>query len=244
MEKVLFFIVVFMAFFLGCEPKKVGPEVPTTTTLREVLTTTTTQVPVEVKQYPKLSWNSDKNPERQKWTEFLVEHLSQNFDAFDKAKDWKRFCPKYESLKKGDKILVQAETMVWIMWFESAWKPTSRMQESQKVFKTPDPITGQPVASEGLFQLSYQDVRSYPFCNEFDWSKDKGLAKSDPNKTIFDPIKNMRCGLKIMEGQITKRGQVILQSTKGLYWAVIYEGGKYQQIPGIISRVRKAMNCK
>jgi hypothetical protein len=61
-----------------------------------------------------------------------------------------------------------------------------------------DPVTGKQVASEGLLQLSYQDVPNYgsvlkyPLC-KIQWSKDKSLSVTDPKKTILDPYINLEC---------------------------------------------------
>jgi hypothetical protein len=242
MHVILFIPVLILTFFLGCshevEKRVAAPvtDVPSTTTTDTTTTTT-------VKKTARLSW--ENSPNRAEWTRFVLNEIeSHHFPKLDKATDATRFCSNYKTMASDEKIRMWGEVVAWIAFYESAWKPTTRMVESQKVFKKPDPVTGQPVASEGLMQLSYQDVRSYPFCNQFDWSKDKHLSKDDPKKTIFDPLKNLDCAMKILAQQVERRGQVILQSTKGLYWAVLYEGGKYDKTKQVISNVKKAMGCK
>jgi hypothetical protein len=62
-------------------------------------------------------------------------------------------------------------------------------------------------------------VQAYPFCNEFDWSVDRYLSVSDPKKTIFDPYKNLKCGIRILN-QIVGNKKLISFSS-GHYWAVL-----------------------
>lgn len=130
------------------------------------------------------------------------------------------------------------EVISQIALYESAWKPTSRMQETTM---GTDPVTGKPVWSEGLLQLSYQDIQWAPYC-EFDWKKDKLLSPTSPQKTILDPIKNLECGVRILAAQIRTKGTVILN--KGVYWAVLKEGGKYQKIAQITGATKKMKFCE
>lgn len=91
-----------------------------------------------------------------------------------------------------------------------------------------DPVTGRQVASEGLLQLSYQDVQWAPYC-EFDWSVDKKYSDTDARKSIFDPEKITEdCGIQILDRQVAKKSNIALSS--GVYWAVLKIGGKYRGI--------------
>ncbi len=104
-----------------------------------------------------------------------------------------------------------------------------------------DPVTGKAVYSEGLLQLSYQDIEWAPWC-KFNWSKDKNLSATDPRKTILDPYLNLDCGVGIMAQQIKKKGDIVVSS--GVYWAVIKSGGKYQHVSEIQSTVKSLSLCK
>ena len=129
-------------------------------------------------------------------------------------------------------------------YFESGWKPTSRMTETTMGI---DPVTGKQVESEGLLQLSYQDVPNYgsvlkfPAC-KIDWQKDKSLSAIDPKKTILDLYINLECGLRILGSQIKKKGSAILSS--GVYWSVLKEGGKYSKVESIIDMITKTGLCR
>lgn len=199
--------------------------------------------PIDV-HYGALSWEKN-HPERKPWSDFVFGLVAgELFDSFDSAKDAAKICPRYAELTKAQKVLVWGELISAMAYYESGWKPTSRMTETTM---GTDPVTGRQVESEGLLQLSYQDVPNYglvlkyPAC-KIDWQKDKNLVATDPRKTILDPLINLECGLRILGNQIRKKGSVILST--GVYWAVIREGGKYSKISQIIEMVSKTGVCK
>lgn len=185
----------------------------------------------------KLSWES--KPERSAWSSALFVAIKNEFGQLEQAKDVSTFCPKFSTLNVQDQQIAYAELIVAMAFYESGWNKTSRYNEKTMGI---DPITKKPVYSEGLLQLSYQDVQWAKYC-EFDWSKDKNLNETDPNKTIFDPSKNLTCGVKILANQIKKHGEIFI--SKGVYWAVIKEGGRYEKIAEIKNKVLTAFpKCK
>ena len=185
-----------------------------------------------------LPWENG-TPERRAWSVFVQELIGgELYSVFDNAEDARRFCPNYNKLDKESRVLVWSNLIAWVAKYESGWDPTSGMTETTMGL---DPVTGKQVRSEGLLQLSYQDVTGWPFC-KFDWSKDKGLALRDPRKTILDPYKNLDCGIRFLAQQIRKRGTVIL--TSNVYWSVLKEGGKYSEVENIVKRTRTSVpNC-
>ncbi|MFI5342862.1 MAG: hypothetical protein ACHQUC_01440 [Chlamydiales bacterium] len=229
-------VVVTYLTMVGCavQPVKVVPTAPPP------------EVNLTVRSYPTFSW--DKDPSRVPWGHFLYDKISDELmPSFDKALDAGRFCPKYASLIQDQRAQMWVEMFIGMMLYESSWKPTSRMVETTMSI---DPVTGHQVASEGLLQLSYQDVPNYaesliPGFKQkcgIDWSKDSGLATTDPRKTIFDPYINMTCGSLIMANQIDRKGYVILSS--GVYWAVLRDGGKYRMIKEITDRTKALSFCQ
>lgn len=203
-----------------------------------------TTTPAPVVEYAALSWEKS-HPDRKVWSLDVFLLIGEElFDEFDSSKDAKRICPKYDSLQRIQKISMWGEFISAVAYYESAWDPNSRMVETTM---GTDPVTGKQVASEGLLQLSYQDVPNYgsvlkyPAC-KIEWQKDKGLKITDEIKTIFDPSINLECGLRIMANQIRKKGYVILSS--GVYWAVLKDGGKYSKVDSIIKMVRKIGFCE
>lgn len=147
--------------------------------------------------------------------------------------DMKQFCPNYNSLSVPQKVHFWAFLVSAVTRYECYYNPAVRYVEPNM---GNDPITGQPIASEGLLQLSYQDVLRHPYCNEFDWNLDKNLDVLDPKKTIFDPIKNLRCGIQILNTQIKKHN--LIGTDTGGYWAVLIPKNKHTKIPKIIGHIK------
>lgn len=225
----------FLLFSSGCSS--------TPSTSPEVGVTNPTPVKSDP-SYGALSWEKNR-AERKPWSEFVFALISEElFSSLDAAKDTKRICPRYAELTKAQKVFVWGELISAMAYYESGWSPTSRMTETTM---GTDPVTGKQVASEGLLQLSYQDVPNYgavlkyPLC-KIDWQKDKALAVADPKKTILDPFINLECGLRILANQVSKKGSVILSS--GVYWAVIKDGGKYSKVDAILEMVAKTGFCR
>ncbi|WP_374079247.1 hypothetical protein [Bdellovibrio bacteriovorus] len=204
-------------------------------------TTTPTPAPEPEPSYKMvpLAWESTKYPERTLWSQHLQKIILNEWSSLlPGANDITNFCPRYNSLDNNERANVWAQLFVAIAKYESAYSPTSRMHETTM---GTDPVTRQPVYSEGLLQLSYQDIQWAPWC-KFDWSKDKNLSGSDPRKTILDPYLNLDCGVGIMAKQIKSKGSIVVSS--GVYWAVIKSGGRYQQISNIQGIVRSLSLCK
>ncbi|MBX3016486.1 MAG: hypothetical protein KF767_01250 [Bdellovibrionaceae bacterium] len=188
--------------------------------------------------YEPLSWESARSDSKP-WSTYAFKVIREEaYDSLNKAIDADVFCPNYHNLSKDQRINFWGALISGITKFESGYNPTTRYHESTM---GTDPITKQPVYSEGLLQLSYQDVQWAKYC-EFDWSKDKNLKSTDPKKTIFDPYKNLRCGIKILAAQVNRTKEILL--TSGVYWAVIREGGRYEKIDEIAVITKKLTFCK
>lgn len=189
------------------------------------------------KAYP-LAWES-KHADGKNWTEFLFDLIQQQApDLVQGADDITLFCPRYFQLNTNERINFWGLLVSGIVKYESGFDPTSRMHETTM---GTDPVTGKPVYSEGLMQLSYQDVRNYAFCDQFDWNTDKHLDPDDPKKTILDPYKNLNCGVKILAQQIRNRNRITV--SKGVYWAVIRTDGRYNKIAEISALTKKMPGC-
>lgn len=186
-------------------------------------------------QYQALAWESSSHPERKGWSTYAIQIADEELDNLDQVQDAGTFCPKYDSLSRQQKTNFWAQLVAGMSYYESGWNPLSRYKETTM---GTDPITGQPVYSEGLLQLSYQDIRGYSFC-EFEWSKDKYLSATDPKKTILDPYKNLHCGIKILASQLARKKNIVLSS--GLYWAVLRKGNS--TVPKIATITKKLTFC-
>jgi hypothetical protein len=182
-----------------------------------------------------LAWETAAKPERKNWSEFTLKIVSEEFAKLDQVNDASLFCPQYSKLSKDEKINFWGMLIAEMALHESSWDPTSRMKEGSQ---GTDWVTGQPVYSEGLLQLSYQDISWAPYC-EFDWNHDKNLSPRDPKKTILDPKKNLRCGIKILADQVASKKEIALKSD--VYWAVLREGGEYSKIKEISADIKKRL---
>lgn len=187
-----------------------------------------------------LSW--DNNPIRKEWSSYLSQSIDAQFKYLDKAEDISDFCPNYSVLNKEEKIKVWSELFIAMAYYESNWIPTMRYREDSLGI---DSVTGQQVYSEGLLQLSYQDVKNIPWIKAngclIDWKKDKDLNPLLNTKTIFNPEINLNCGVLIMANQIKSRRNILL--TSGAYWSVIKINSNNSKIYQITERLSKLKIC-
>ena len=183
-----------------------------------------------------LAWESTSHPERKSWSYYAYKVVDQQFAKLDQATDATRFCPNYHALTRNQKINFWGDLFSGIAYYESGWSPVDRMREAMGT----DSITHLPVYSEGLLQLSYQDIRWAPYC-PFDWSQDRALSSSSPEKTILNPYKNLYCGIRILADQVASRKAIALNS--GVYWSTLQIGGTYSQIAGISKMTKRLTFC-
>lgn len=187
---------------------------------------------------PSPAWEKSR-ADAKDWSLFVAKFVRKSAPRLLQGpSDITDLCPNYQRLNERNRAAFWAHFISAVAFYESGWKPTMRFHE--KNLGT-DPITQLPVYSEGLLQLSYQDVRPYPFCNEFDWARDRRLSPNDASKTIFHPYKNLRCGLLIMNRQVERRDRILLE--KGVYWSVLKIGGRNSKIPQIQATTRKLQIC-
>lgn len=186
----------------------------------------------------KASWEKSV-ASRSAWTQIVRDVVNTKSPALLRGPgDVADFCPMYDRLGTQDRLNFWAEFFSSVARYESGWSPTSRMIETTM---GTDPYTGRQVASEGLLQLSYQDVQWAPYC-EFDWSVDKKYADNDARKSIFDPKKNLTCGIQILDRQVAKKGNIALST--GVYWAVLKINGKYSKLKEIKASTNALSFCK
>lgn len=182
---------------------------------------------------PALAWE-EGHPERKAWSQHIFAEISGRWaqDFMGGASDVESYCPRYRQLNNSGRALFWSHLVAAMSYFESGYVPTVRYHESTM---GKDPVTGQPVYSEGLLQMSYSDTTWAPFC-EFDWSVDKHLSPTDPRKTILTPERNLSCGIGILAGQIRRRGRITLPIGGGAYWSVLSPAGKAYQIMKMTSQ--------
>lgn len=179
--------------------------------------------PTESKPYPAQGWDARYDD--------LIKKELEDKSIMDSVPSRMNFCPKWAGLSKDARV---REFSLWlraITVFESGIKLNSRMVETTM---GTDPITGMQVASEGLFQLSYQDAKNYEGCKGIDFKKDKGLDAKDLKRTIFIPEVQFKCTIYIMDRIMSKRTteNAIGDGSYGLgrYWSVVRTNKKADAI--------------
>jgi len=173
---------------------------------------------------PTLSWENTNtlHPERKSWSIALNKYILEKFDSLDKAKDLYRFCPKYNTLNKDQKVKCISELFIAISYHESGYNP----KVSEQDVGIEDDIR---TWSQGLFSMSLMDQESY------------NIPLGFKGNDLLDPVKNIQLAVYIMSRQIDKCDLFIAPSRKYLYWVVLYESSlnRYDQTSDIIKRVQK-----
>lgn len=226
MQKISLILALTAIFFLfGCENAKFkldlndGTPTPVEATASPTPKPSATPSPSAPASSIALSW--DTTDERKAWSKELLSLAEKYKPSFANAKDRADFCPKFAELTPARQTAAFAEFLLGIIYFESSYIPTKWYTETAMGM---DSVTKKQIVSEGFFQLSYQDVKGYPYC-EFDYSKDKGLGMSDPKKTILDPYKNLRCGVRIFNHLATQNVAISQQAFDAVKGKTVYKGG-------------------
>jgi hypothetical protein len=191
---------------------------------------------------PNAKW-SDYAEDFSQYAAFVIDHEGPNLLASTaQMADSYAMCPKYASLSREQKINFWVVFVSEVTRYESGFDPTSRYFESTFGYK--DSVTGENVYSEGLLQLSYQDGSSYKKeCGVvFDWPSDKLLSRTDPKKTILNPLRNLYCGIRIMDSTMRSKKKLLFDS--GNYWATLKPGGSYGKVTTILSHLAKIPFCR
>lgn len=183
----------------------------------------------EGQQRKSLAWETQV-PNSQYWTGITMAAVQKYWQTLDSAQDMDMFCPQYSKLDMDTRQWAWGELFAGIAYYESGWNPKSQYTERQLGI---DQITGRPLVSEGLLQLSYTDKRWATWC-EFDWERDKN--EQTYNLTILNPKNNLECGIGIMANQIRKNKNITME--KKVYWSTLKLDGQRTKIKEIAKMVQ------
>ncbi len=188
---------------------------------------------------PSLAWEN-ASKETRPWSLHIFQTLWENDSELlsQNPEDASEFCPTYGSLAKLQRLEFWAHLITAITKFESSYRPQLRYLETTLGL---DSITGEPVVSEGLLQLSYQDSKIYKNC-QFVWNQDRELARDDPRKSILNPLINLTCGISILNAQIKNKGRISL--SQGAYWSVLKIGHANSRLAEIKSSLAATSVCQ
>ncbi len=189
--------------------------------------------------FTKLAWE-DRDPGYREWSLFLFRHIHEEAKALVASlpEDAHLFCPRYAHLNRDERIQFWAILVGALARYESNYVPSARYVEPGMGI---DRVTGLPIVSEGLLQMSYQDSLFHPFCH-FSWVQDQNLAPTDPRKTIFGVEANLQCGVGILQKQILRSHRIAVD--RGAYWAVLKSNNSRNRITRIRQITKTLAACE
>jgi hypothetical protein len=158
-----------------------------------------------------LSW--DTVEERKAWSAELLAAAALHKAELDRGNP-DLFIPGYLQLTPEQQLKFWAELVIGVAKFESSWKP-------HVIFHEPPPLG---IDSVGLLQLSYEDQSAYGL---------EPLSRSQ--KSLENPLVNLRCGVKIMARLVARdavvaRGKGKQSRGAARYWSVLREGHHVEEI--------------
>lgn len=176
-------------------------------------------ISVFIKEQPIL--NVPNQGWHESWTPALTALIQDKFEILKSAKDITTIRPDFNSLSKENQIKVLVEFIKALCYFESGYNSESSSVDVG--------IKGnKDTYSVGLMQMSVVDQQNYGL--RFGYTFDD-LLKAVPNLTL---------GIAILAKQVQKYGKILIQlGEKGVYWAVLHPGGKYDRSVSIIKRVQE-----
>lgn len=182
-------------------------------------------------------------PEAKKWTKWVngfIRNEASYLLGQNSADDVDGFCPKYRKLNDEQRVKFWTQLVAALTYKESNWTPTVRYPEKGLGI---DPVTKKYVYSEGLMQLSYQDVKNYKehFDCKFNYNVDKAYKTNDPRRTILSPYSNLRCGVLILNHLVKNNRKIVLEKP---YWSVLGANHKNSKVSWIKRRTQSLSFCK
>ncbi len=102
-----------------------------------------------------------------------------------------------------------------------------------------DPVTRKPIISEGLLQLSYADMSSYPDAQglscRFDWEGDRKAFMKDlragkgtrswrsghPERSLLNPYTQLTCGIHVLNTLVQRFPDDGFRAAAGKYWSTM-----------------------
>ncbi len=165
------------------------------------------------------SWNPQ-------WDLEVEKALPADLLSAEAARAVHSYCPNFAAESEEDKRSFWAYVFQALAGAEAGLEPTTSVHHTQAAVAKIDTVTGHSIRQQGLLQLTYQDAERYG-C-DFDWEHDKELGLKDADRTILQPEKNLKCGVKIMENQIIKQKKPLI--VRSSYWSTLQPGTKSYRV--------------
>jgi hypothetical protein len=158
-------------------------------------------------EYPAL-WDG-KHPDALTWTRATVTAIERyGQDMLNAApSDIQSYCPRFKNLRKEEKLAFWVHMISAIAQKESGFDPAKSYEETFANSK------GEKVMSRGLLQLSLESANNANYGCRFKTEKE-----------LEDPIKNLVCGVKILNHWIKLEPVISRNADKDWYGASKYWG--------------------
>lgn len=162
-----------------------------------------------------LPWDS-YNP-KGTWGYALEQALDQPYNSFlldAPPSDMKDFCPKYSSLDKAHKVHFWQALVTQVSDLESSFLPYCASDEGKY---NPN---AKGVISSGLVQISILSIKAACY-------QSRGCTEIRSQDDLFDPAKNLHCGLGVMSCLVTRGSCLSCQDSAGAwtgiaaYWSTL-----------------------
>lgn len=154
------------------------------------------------------------------------------------------FCPRWAAMPADARLQFYADLLYAISGPESGRDRRMMFNETGILDKATrrqliDPVTRRPILSEGLLQLSYADMRSYPQSDglgcHFDWDADRSAFLSDlqasagartfhslhPTRSLLNPYAQLTCGVHVLNTLARRFPQEGFRTAAGRYWSTM-----------------------
>lgn len=159
------------------------------------------------------------HPERKTWSDFLYKEISKNYQTFLGASDLTTIIPEPSRYSQRQIVTLIAELFCGIALYESTWDPTCASTDVNGSDQPKD-------EASGLFQMNEADQNSFHTGTHYDF------------RELRTALPNIEAGVGIMVNQIKKYNKFIIsKGEKGIFWAVLHPGGKYDKTNKILRLV-------
>jgi hypothetical protein len=162
-----------------------------------------------------LAWDS-YNP-KGTWGYSIEEALGQPYNTFlldSPPADMKDFCPKYSSLNRAHKVHFWQALVTKVSELESSYVPYCASDEGKY---NPG---AKGVISSGLVQISLLSIKASCY-------QSRGCSEIRSREDLYDPAKNLHCGLAVMSCLVTRGSCLSCKTAEGAwtgiaaYWSTL-----------------------
>ncbi len=154
------------------------------------------------------------------------------------------FCPRWGEMEPDARLQFYADLLYAISGPESGRDRRVMFNETGIIDRATrrqliDPVTKKPIISEGLLQLSYADMVSYPDAQglscRFDWEGDREAFLTDllagkrtrtwrsvhPERSLLNPYTQLTCGIHVLNTLVQRFPGEGFRAAAGKYWSTM-----------------------